>query len=75
MFKNQLVVEIDVELAMLSWDQVEPVDVSAVLEKDFARYPSGSEGMLSSVAILDGNVQLVLCHFVPPTDWLAKSIM
>ena len=66
MLEHQFAVEIDVELAVPIRHQAEAAYVIAKLLEDFARYPSGPGSVLSKMAILYGDVQLVLGHIPPP---------
>ena len=74
MLEHQIIVEIDVELAVSGRNQATLANDIAVLVEDLARYPSGPEPVSSTVAILYGDVQLFLRHQVPPRGFDSRSV-
>lgn len=62
MLKYQVIVEIDMECAVARRHQAAPANGVTELMEDFARYPSGPECLPSEVAVVYGDVNLVLSH-------------
>ena len=59
---HQLLVEEEVQLSVPAGNQIERLDVIGKSFQDFARYPSGPECLPSKVAVVYGDVNLVLSH-------------
>ena len=74
---HQLLVEEEVQLSVPAGNQIEGPYVVGESIQDFARYPSGPQGVASRNAVLDPDVQLldvpiamivvmVIRHYAPP---------